>query len=278
MRKSNMPTNLAIPTIARAVCYSSPDALERWNPTNASDDDRTISMMDVIGEDYYGEGVSAKRVGAALRRVGDQDVIVNINSPGGNFFEGLAIYNLLRNHSQKVTVNVIGLAASAASFIAMAGDEINVAQAGFLMIHNTQLCACGDRNDFQDIIDTMSAFDDVLSGIYATRSGAKKATIAAMLDNETWLSGEQAVEQGFADRLLEPSEIETTNRVDTSEYKAIRVMDSVFAQAGFSRSKGRELVREIKGTPGAAEPDNKQDAVVAGLKDILETSNSLMKG
>lgn len=278
MNKSKMPANLSVPNIARAVCYSNRDAMERWNPTNMSDDDRTISIMDVIGENWCGEGVTAKRIGAALRRIGDNDVIVNINSPGGSFFEGLAIYNLLRNHSKNVTVNVMGLAASAASFIAMAGDTINVAQAGFLMIHNTQLCVCGDRNDLQDTIDTMSAFDDVLSGIYSVQTGIDKSEISALLDNETWISGEQAVDQGFADGLLNPDDIQTENRVDSGEFKAIRVLDSVFSQTGFSRSEGRALVREIKGKPGAAEIDDTQDAVVAGLKDILKTSNNLTKG
>ncbi|MBN0106041.1 Clp protease ClpP, partial [Pseudomonas aeruginosa] len=90
-----------------------------------------------IGYDWWtGEGVTAKRIAGALRAIGgDVDVTVNINSPGGDVFEGLAIYNLLREHKGKVTVRVLGLAASAASFIAMAADEVKIARAGFLMIH-----------------------------------------------------------------------------------------------------------------------------------------------
>lgn len=83
-----------------------------------------------------GEGVTAKRISAALRAIGEQDIVVNLNSPGGDMFEGLAIYNLLRAHSGKVTVNILGIAASAASIIAMAGDEIKMGRGAFLMIHN----------------------------------------------------------------------------------------------------------------------------------------------
>lgn len=274
MNKNHMPQNLAISPIAAAQCFVSNDSLERWQPMNAAEDDTTISILDLIGEDYWGEGVTAKRVSAALRRIGDRAVTVNINSPGGNFFEGLAIYNLLRNHPQKVTVNVIALAGSAASFIAMAGDEINISQAGFLMIHNTQLCACGDRNGFQDIIETMAAFDDVLSGIYATRTGASKADIAKMLDQETWISGDECVAQGFADGLFEPDGSAIENRADAGAFKSLRALESALIAQNYSRSQRREIVRNVKGTPRAAAPSNTQDAVAVALEGILSIAKS----
>ncbi|HCF5801664.1 TPA: Clp protease ClpP, partial [Pseudomonas aeruginosa] len=102
----------------------------------------------------------------ALRAIGgDVDVTVNINSPGGDVFEGLAIYNLLREHKGKVSVNIIGLAASAASFIAMAGDEIRIGRAAFLMIHNAWLIAMGNRNDLREIADWLEPFDMTLADI-----------------------------------------------------------------------------------------------------------------
>jgi ATP-dependent Clp protease, protease subunit len=116
-----------------------PVALERWNPSirAANEDEYRISIFDPIGFDpWTGEGVTAKRIAAALRTLDGADVTVNINSPGGDMFEGLAIYNLLREYSGKVVVKVLGLAASAASIIAMAGDEVRIARAGFLNIHN----------------------------------------------------------------------------------------------------------------------------------------------
>ena len=110
----------------------SPRALSSWDSSirAAAEDERTISIYDVIGVDYWtGEGVTAKRIASALRGLGKGPVTVNVNSPGGDMFEGLAIYNLLREHDGEVTIKVLGLAASAASIIAMAGDTVQIVQA-----------------------------------------------------------------------------------------------------------------------------------------------------
>ncbi|KLB48562.1 peptidase, partial [Xanthomonas euvesicatoria] len=104
-------------------------------------------------------GVTARRVAGALRAMGKGPVTVNVNSPGGDMFEGLAIYNLLREHDGEITVKVLGLAASAASIIAMAGDTVQIARAGFLMIHNAWVMAVGNRNDLIEVADTLKPFD-----------------------------------------------------------------------------------------------------------------------
>ncbi|EOG9562751.1 head maturation protease, ClpP-related [Salmonella enterica subsp. enterica serovar Newport] len=119
--------------------------MDRWNGgiKAAATDDNSISVFDVIGQDYWGEGVTAKRIAGALRAMNGADVTVNINSPGGDMFEGLAIYNLLREYQGKVTVKVLGIAASAASVIAMAGDDIQIGRGAFLMIHNCWVVAMG---------------------------------------------------------------------------------------------------------------------------------------
>ena len=130
-----------------------PAALERWRPeVNAKDTeaDNTISVLDVIGQNWSGTGVTASRIAAGPRSIGKRDVVVNINSPGGDYFEGLAIYNTLREHPAKVTVKILGVAASAASVIAMAADEVQIARAGFLMIHNTWIVAMGDRHALRE--------------------------------------------------------------------------------------------------------------------------------
>ena len=141
----------------KADFATSPKDLERYQPLmmdESREDDHRITIMDVIGEDFFG-GVSSRQISAALRRVGDNDVRVTVNSPGGNYFEGLAIYNLLREHPFKVTIEVVGMAASAASVIAMAGDEIRIAKAGFLMIHNVWTVAMGDKNEMREAADLM---------------------------------------------------------------------------------------------------------------------------
>jgi ATP-dependent protease ClpP protease subunit len=128
MSNRNLP-QAAMPARPKNFQWDAPsDVLSNWaeHPmAAASEDANSISILDVIGEDWWtGGGFTAKRASAALRSIGASDVVVNINSPGGDMFEGIAIYNLLAAHPAKVTVNVLGIAASAASIIAMAGDEI----------------------------------------------------------------------------------------------------------------------------------------------------------
>jgi ATP-dependent protease ClpP protease subunit len=165
-------------------------------------------MLDPIG-DVFADGVTAKRVAAALRSFGGADVTVMINSPGGDVFEGFAIYNLLREYPGRVSAQIIGLAASAASLIAMAGDEIQIARAGFLMVHNVSVVAIGNRHVLRGAAELLEPFDSALADVYAARSGNSKADVAELMDGETWFSGEQAIEQGFADALLPADEVDT---------------------------------------------------------------------
>lgn len=264
---------------ARPGCRTEilPSALDRWNPdvkaASAEEADNTISVLDVIGSDWTGEGVTSKRIAAALRHIGDRDVVVNINSPGGDFFEGLAIYNMLREHNGKVTVRVIGMAASAASVIMMAGDEIRVARAGFVMIHNTWVAAMGDRNQLRDVADWLEPFDSVASDIYAARTGLERKEIGKMLDRETWISGSDAVDNGFADSLLNSDEFETVigNSQNERPIAAAHKIDTLLAKAGVTRSERRELIAALKGgMPGAAATGMPGAAVIEEVSSLLE--------
>jgi len=259
-----------------------PSALDRWNPdVHAAADqggDNTISILDVIGADWFGEGVTAKRISAALRAIGKNDVVVNINSPGGDYFEGLAIYNMLREHPANVTVKVLGIAASAASVIAMAGDDIQIARAGFLMIHNTWVIAMGDRNQLRDVADWLEPFDQAAVDIYAARTGMKDAEIAKMLDRETWIGGSDAVDKGFADSLLDSDEVSTKakNSNESRPVAAGHKIDTLLARAGVSRSERRELVSALKGgKPGAASTGMQDAAVIAEVEGLLSKIRSI---
>lgn len=227
-------------------------AMDRWNGgiKAAKSDDNSISVFDVIGADWYGDGVTASRIAAALRSIGGADVTVNINSPGGDMFEGLAIYNLLREYEGKVTVKVLGLAASAASIIAMAGDEVQIGRGAFLMIHNCWVYAMGNRHDLQQIAADMVPFDKAMNDIYSARTGLDAATIDAMMDAETYIGGSDAVEKGFADRLLSADEIADG---DDSPAAALRKLDAMLAKTDAPRSERRKLLKALTGgKPGAA--------------------------
>lgn len=227
--------------------------LSRWQPElkAAAESDSSISIYEPIGYDWWtGEGMTAKRMAGILRSIGaDQDVVVNINSPGGDVFEGLAIYNLLKAHGGHVTINVVGLAASAASFIAMAGDTVNIAKSAYLMIHNAWLVAAGDRNELAEISEWLQQFDETLAGIYADRTGNDKAQIMAQMDAETWLAGEAAINQGFADSFMD-HDIEKDK--DKSPKSSMYKLDAALAQAGMPRSERRAILKEITTMPGAS--------------------------
>jgi ATP-dependent Clp protease protease subunit len=119
---------MPLPARKDICALTSSAVFDRWSAEAAgvrglAADDNVITMFDVIGEDFWsGGGVTAKKVAAQLRAIGDRPVEVQINSPGGDMFEGIAIYNVLREHPQPITVKVMGMAASAASILAMAGD------------------------------------------------------------------------------------------------------------------------------------------------------------
>lgn len=251
--------------------------LARWDGSikAANTDDNSISIFDVIGADYWGDGVTASRIAGALRSLGGADVTVNINSPGGDMFEGLAIYNLLREYQGKVTVKVLGLAASAASVIAMAGDDIQIGRGAFLMIHNCWVIAMGNRHDLSQAASDMEPFDQAMADIYSARTGLSNQDIANMMDGETYIGGSDAVEKGFADRLLSADEISDG---DDSPSAALRKIDALLAKSDTPRSERRKLLKALTGsmpsatsdktgTPSAAENINPEN--LAQLKNAI---------
>lgn len=275
--KATVPTRPPVRTdIAEGV-------VQRWNAdlmaSASKEADNTISILDPIGSDWFYDGVTAKRIGAALRSIGDGDVTVNINSPGGDYFEGLAIYNLLREHKGNVTVKVLGMAASAASIIAMAGNEIQMARASFLMIHNTWVLAAGDRHAFRDVADWLEPFDQAAVSIYAARTGISDAKLGAMLDKETWIGGDAAIEQGFADALLASDDIDSTanNSADLSPRAAQKKLDLVLASGSrMTKSERRELFAALNGGKSGAAPSGMSGAAATSLaRDALEKLKSL---
>lgn len=253
-----------------------PDALERWQPeVRAADSgEASISIYDSIGANWDGSGVTAKLVGAVLRNIGAKDVTVNINSPGGDFFEGVAIYNLLREHKAKVTVRVMGLAASAASVIAMAGDEILMGDGAFLMIHNAWAVAIGNRHDMADAAQRLAPFDAAMAGVYASRAGISEAEAATLMDKETWIGAAQAVDDGFATGLIDRADIAHDAKASGGK-KLLAMVEASMAKSGYSRSVRRDALKSLfSGTPSAAGQDTTPCAGddIAALLQTLQTT------
>ncbi|WIK10306.1 Clp protease ClpP [Klebsiella pneumoniae] len=273
MSKKQLPVAPAGRPCARVTCETLPSALDRWDGgiKAATTDDNTISVFDVIGQDYWGEGITAKRIAGALRAMNGADVTVNINSPGGDMFEGLAIYNLLREYEGHVTVKVLGIAASAASIIAMAGDDIQIGRGAFLMIHNCWLYAMGNRHDFAELAQSLEPFDTAMADIYAARPGLDIAAVQKLMDAESYIGGSDAVAKGLADSLLSADAVSDG---DESPAAALRKLDALLAKTNTPRSERRKLIKALTGnTPGAVtDPDGKPGAA----EDIKpETLNSL---
>lgn len=265
--------------ISKRLSWEPPQAvLAKWDAEiHAKEEpDNSISIYDQIGSDWMGEGVTVKRIAAALRSIGEEnDVVVNINSPGGSMFEGVAIYNTLREHKGKVTVKVLGLAASAASIIAMAGDEIQVAKSGFLMIHNAWVVAMGNRHDLAEIVKTLVPFDDAMAEIYTERTGLEAKKISKMMDAETWIGGEEAVELGFADALLPSDAAKKDGEGDAQS--ALRRLETALAKSGMPRSERRALIKEFSDTPRAVGNNAATPGAGDNLGETLESLKTMMQ-
>ena len=169
--------------------------MQTWyNLKAAADKTPVLSIFDDIGA----YGVSAKSFLNDLRAVTTDEVDVEINSPGGDVFAGLAIYNGLRASGKKINVKVLGLAASAASLVAMAGDTIEMPENAFMMIHNPWGFAMGGADEMRNTADVLDKIGTGLVSTYAKRTGKTDQEITALLDAETWMTAQEAVDAGFA--------------------------------------------------------------------------------
>jgi len=261
------------------------DVLAKWAETPlaaGTDTDNSISVFDVIGDDpWTGGGVTAKRVAGALRAIGNKEVTVKINSPGGDMFEGIAIYNLLRAHPAKVNVEILGWAASAASIIAMAGDNIAMGTGTFMMVHNAWGVVVGNRHDMVEASSLFESFDGAIADIYEARTGLNRKSIEKLMDAETFMGPTEAVKQGFADYADDAISATASNskNVDPA-LSARRVTEAALARAGFSRDKRSELLNEIgaSATPRDASRNSgaQRDASVdpAAILRLIETMKS----
>ena len=183
----------------------------------AAQDDKPaeILLYDEIGP----WGVTAKDFAGAMAQAGAGDITVRVNSPGGSVFDGLAIYNALKAHPGAVNVVVDGLAASAASFIAMAGDTVSMAESSMMMIHNASAVVMGNRNDLRDTANVLDKVDAQMADIYAAKTGKPADEISGMMDAETWMTAAEAKDAGFCDALCAAPDKKTA-KVDDSVVQA----------------------------------------------------------
>jgi ATP-dependent Clp endopeptidase proteolytic subunit ClpP len=166
---------------------------------NAADE----SVVRIYDEIWF-LGVNALDLAADLDAITAPKIRVEINSPGGDVWDGIAIYNSLRNHPAHVTTRVDGIAASIASVIAQAGDTRVMVGGSQMMIHNAWGATIGDHADHEDMASILDHQDKVIAGIYAARSGKTPDEFRALMNAETWMTADEAVEHGLADEVFEP--------------------------------------------------------------------------
>ena len=163
-----------------------------------------IFLYDIIGSSWFG-GISADQFRRDLRAMGAVKTIdLHINSDGGDVFDGRAIYSLLQEHEARIVVHVDGLAASIASLIAMAGDEIRMGEGTFMMIHNAWGVSVGESKEMRRTADLLDSVTSQIRDTYATRTGNTDAQLRTWMDEETWLTAADAKANGFADVVAEP--------------------------------------------------------------------------
>ena len=233
---------------------------QSWYSIKAkANDTAEISIYDEIG--YW--GITAKSFSKDLKALGNnlKQINLHIHSPGGDVFDGIAIYNLLKNHPANVTVYIDGLAASMASVIAMAGNEVIMPENAMMMIHKPWGVQGGDAEDMRKYADLLDKIENTLIPAYANKTGKTPEELAEMLSAETWLNGKECVEQGFADKLAEPlvamASIKS-RKLEDFENMPKAMKDMLFKPQG---NAGSNPVPQATPTPAPTAPVNQSSTV-----------------
>lgn len=177
---------------------------EFWKLKNSVDSSGSTLILDgpISSETWWGDEVTPQLFRDELKKITSNKLTVQINSPGGDVWAGVSIYDALKDLDAEVIVKVSGLAASIASVIAMAGDKIIMTPGSTMMIHRASMIAIGNTDDMQKAIEMLETVEEGIENIYVDRTGQTKEAVKDMMEAETWMSAEKAVELGFADEVL----------------------------------------------------------------------------
>ena len=192
--------------------------------TNEEIVERVLSLNGTIAEESWFDDDVTPQLFKDELNAGSGDITVWINSPGGDSVAAAQIYNMLADYKGNVTVKIDGIAASAASVIAMAGDNVLMSPVSMLMIHNPMTVAMGDAAEMQKAIEMLSEVKESIMNAYEIKTGMSRAKISHLMDAETWMNANKAVELGFADGILareEPMEEQPANALMYSEAQVV---------------------------------------------------------
>lgn len=233
-------------------------------PENANN---SIFIYDTIGD----EGVTSMEVINRIQSVESDEIHVRINSPGGSVFEGFAILQALLNSGKKVITHIDGVAASMASIIALAGDEVEIADFAMLMIHNSHIPGLEEDEIEDESVKTLiRSVNKSLEKIYSKRTSLSKDKIKQYLETDTWITAEQALEEGFVTKINE-----TQERKVSAKGKSVDELFKHFTKKISAKTKETDM-KLIKAEVGVNESDNEQ-AVVDAIKAVKKEKDSLGK-
>lgn len=171
----------------------------------ASDGRTKVMVYGFIGDSWFDDGVTAAGFAKELASIGEGGIDLHLNSGGGSVFDAIAMHAALLNHPSDVKTYVDGIAASAASFLAMAGDEIVIEKPAKMMVHNASGLVLGNKRDMRVMADLLDELDSTIADMYADRSGKPASGWLAAMDKETWYGSAEAVKAGLADRVANDS-------------------------------------------------------------------------
>jgi ATP-dependent Clp endopeptidase proteolytic subunit ClpP len=254
----------------------------------AKADSAEISIFDEIG----GWGISVSEFKEAFDLIRDRkEITVFINSPGGSVTEGMALYNILASARDRITIEVIGLAASIASIVALAGKSLVMDEGTYFMIHNPWTITWGEADELRKTADVLDKMRGELINIYAARSGLAGEEVAQMMDDETWLTADEAQAHGFASSVRKTAKAAALSVFDLSkigfqhppkafaprnkaaEIKTIRDYEGFLRDAGFSRAEAETLAsrgfRAYQRDAGQALDD--VESLIAALHGAAQT-------
>jgi len=250
----------------------------------AADDDSNVGELLIYGiiGDWLWDDVSPKQFKEDLDALSDvEEIRVFINSDGGDVFAGQAIYSMLKRHKAKISVYIDGLAASIASVIAMAGDVVYMPKNAMMMVHNPWTIARGDANEFRELAEVLDKVRDSLIVVYQDKTGLEREEIIELLDAETWMTAEEAVEKGFADEIEETKQVvalfdKSNNKLivngqefDLSRFQNLPQLDHI--PEAKAKGKGREQNESI------VELIDSMKAHDQVLKEVCNSLNDILK-
>ena len=245
-------------------------------------DEAEILIYDEIG--FW--GIQAADFMRALSQVDAKTIHVRINSPGGSVFDGIAIYNALREHPAHVVTHVDALAASIASVIALAGDEVKIAKNAFLMIHDPWTITIGNAEELRKDAGLLDKFAQTILGVYTAKSSEKPDEIKDLMRAETWLTADEALELGLVDEVVDTSDVKASFDLSVfshvpaalagpgnQEAPTIRDLERSLRDAGLSRSAAKAV---LASGLQALDPqrDAADEAVLTAGRQLLATLKS----